>query len=129
MSLREGEELGKAIDAYLGAIRTGDIRLFERAFYPDSVVIDAGENDPRKATSPIADFAKGVKSLHDQGKNTEEIPLGMTISYVGCAANVRLDFELKIGDQTLYGSDYFNLVKRNGQWKISQKIYYVTHAK
>jgi len=129
MSLREEQEIGKAIDAYLRAIKTGDAKHFERAFYPDSVVVNAGENDPDKATIPVADFAKGVKSRHEKGIYTEEIPLGMTISYVGHAANVRLDFELKIGDQTLYGTDYFNLVKRNDQWKISQKIYYVTRTK
>ena len=50
------------------------------------------------------------------------------MSYVGNVANVRLDFERRIGEQTLYGTDYFNMVKRNGVWRISQKIYDVTHT-
>jgi len=95
MSLKEEQEVGQAIEAYLRAIKTGDAKLFERAFYPDAVVINAGENDPRKATTPIADFAKGIKSRHEEGIYTEEIPLGISISHVGHAANVRLDFELK----------------------------------
>ncbi len=129
MSQKEEQEIGKAIDAYLNAIKTGDKKLFDRAFYPEAVVINAGESDPEKATKPIVDFANGVKKSHEAGTYVEEILLGASISYVGHVANFRLDFELKIGDQTLYGTDYFNLVKRNGLWKITQKIYYVTHTK
>jgi len=129
MSLNEEQEIGKALDAYLKAIKTGDKKHFDRAFYSDAVVINATEHDPEKATKPIADFAKGVKTRHDAGINGEEIPLGTSVSYLGYVANVRLDFELKIGDRILYGTDYFNLVKRNGLWRISQKIYYITHTK
>jgi len=129
MSIKEEKEIGKTIDAYLKAIRTGEMKHFERAFYPNSVVINAGEEDPEKSTTPIADFAKNVRSRHESDVRLEEIPLGKTISYVGNVANVRLDFELIIGNQTHYGTDYFNLTKRDGIWKISQKIYYVTHSK
>jgi hypothetical protein len=70
-----------------------------------------------------------VKSRHDNGTQCEEKALGISKSYLGKVANVRLDFELIIGDQTLYGTDYFNLVKRSGEWRITQKIYFVTHSK
>jgi len=129
MGIKEEQEIAKAVDAYLNGIKTGEMRYFERAFYPDSVVINAGEDDPEKSTRPIDVFARGVRSRHEDGVRCEEIPLGMTVSHIGNAANVRLDFELIIGDQTLYGTDYFNMVKRNGKWKISQKIYDVTHSK
>jgi len=125
MSKIEEQEIWKAIDAYLQAIKTGDPKFFKRAFYPEAVVINTGENDPEKANIPIADFANRVKTRCESGIYSEEIPLGATISYLGRVANVRLDFKLRIGDQTLYGADYLNLVKRDEQWKISQKIYYV----
>ncbi len=124
----EEQEIMKPINAYLQAVKTGDLKLFQRAFYPDAVVIDARENDSEKATTPIADFVNRNKKAHESGIYVEEIPLGISISYVGRVANVRLDFELKISDQTLYGTDYFNLVKRNDQWKMSQKIYDVTRT-
>lgn len=129
MNKSEFGEIGKAIEAYLSAIKTGNDGLFERAFYPDSVVINATEEDLDKSIIPIADFINGIKGRHVEGIRVEEIPTGMTVSYVGKAANVRLDFELIIGDKTLYGTDYFNLVKRVGEWRISQKIYYITHQK
>jgi hypothetical protein len=56
-------------------------------------------------------FVKRIKKRHREGGRTEEIPLSYTASYVGNMGNARLDFELVIGDQMLYGTDYFNLVK------------------
>jgi hypothetical protein len=127
MSKNEHDEIGEVIEAYLSAIKTGDDGFFERAFYPDSVVINATEDDRDKSITPIADFINRIKGSHMKGIRVEEIPTGMTVSHVGKASNVRLDFELIIGDKTLYGTDYFNLVKRGGEWRISQKIFYITH--
>ena len=129
MDKNEFGEIGKAIEAYLSAIKTGDDWFFERAFYPDSVVINANEEDRDKSIVQIADFINGIKGRHEEGIRVEEIPIGMTVSHAGKAANVRLDFELIIGDMTLYGTDYFNLVKRGGEWRISQKIYHITNQK
>jgi hypothetical protein len=125
---KEESKIGETIDAYLQAIKTGKNEHFERAFYPDSVVINASEGDVTKSVIPIAAFSERVRSRHEAGTDVEEIPLGITVGYVGSVANVRLDFELKIGEQTLYGTDYFNMVKRNGVWRISQKIYDVTNT-
>lgn len=128
MSSKEGKGIGDTIKSYLEAIKTGDPEQFERAFYPYAVVINAGEEDPEKYLIPIAEFAEGVKARHDEGTPVEEIPLGITTSRIAGVANVRLDFELRIGELKLYGTDYFNLVKRDGEWRISQKIYDVTHT-
>lgn len=128
MSQRELQGIREAVDAYLQAIKTGNYKFFKRAFYPDAVVIYAGEKDLNKKATPIKVFADMVKERHESGTDSEEIPLGITTSYVGGVANVRLDFELKIGERTLYGADYLNLVKHNDQWKISQKIYDVTRT-
>jgi hypothetical protein len=124
--MKEEKEIWETIDAYLEAIKTGDAKLFKRAFRDDSVVIYAGESDNEKLVTPIKDFAERVKQRHDTGTDVEEIPLGSTTSYIEKVANVRLDFKLLIGKQILYGTDYFNLIKRDNEWKISQKIYDVT---
>lgn len=126
--MQEEQRISAAIEAYLKAIKTGEQKHFTRAFYSDSVVINAGEEETAKAVIPIAKFTDRVRNRHKDGIFVEEIPLEMTVSHIGKVANVRLDFELKIGNQTLYGTDFFNLVKRNGEWKISQKIYDVTHT-
>lgn len=125
----EEQEIRKTIDTYLLAVKKGKLELFQKAFYSDAVVINAGENDPKKATKPIAAFANMIKESIEAGTYIEEIPRGITISHVGRVANVRLDFELKFGDSTTWGTDYFNLVKRNELWRISQKIYDVICTK
>jgi len=127
MVLDVEKEIGEVVEAYLEAIKTGSPGSFERAFYGDSVVINAGEEDPSKAVIPIADFAARIRTRHESGTPVEEIPLGVTVSQVANVANVRLDFELRIGDTRLYGTDYFNMVRRGGVWRISQKIYDVIH--
>ena len=128
MSHMELQKIREAVDIYLLAIKTGDYKFFKRAFYPDAVVIYAGENDLEKKVTPIKVFADRIKERHESGTDSEEIPLEVTTSYVGGVANVRLDFKLKIGEKTLYGTDYLNLVKQDNQWKISQKIYDVTRT-
>ena len=109
---KEETGIGETIEAYLQAIKTGRAEHFERAFYSDSVVINAGEADISASVMPIAAFSERVKSRHDSGVVVEEIPLGVSVSYVGNVANVRLDFELRIGGQSLYDTDYFNMVNR-----------------
>ena len=129
MSQREEQEIRKVIDTYLSAVKTGDTELFEKAFYPDAVVINAGEEDPEKAATPIADFASRIEAGHESGKGPEEAALEVSISESGRVANARVDFELRVGGKVLFGTDFFNLVKRNNQWKITQKIYDVTSTK
>lgn len=126
--MNEQDQISQTIEAYLKAIKTGNPEDFERAFYSDAVVINAGETDIDKSVIPIADFADGVKKRHDDGVDVEEIPLGMTISQVANVGNVRVDFELRIGEVKLFGTDFFNVVKRSGEWRISQKIYDLTHT-
>ncbi len=121
-------EINKTVETYLEAVKTGNSEGFNRAFYPDSVVINAGENDPAKAVVSIHDFAAKMKASHDSGTPIEEIPLSTTVNHIANVANVRLDFELRIGDKKLYGTDYLNMVKRDGMWRISQKIYDITHT-
>jgi hypothetical protein len=128
LSQKELQGIMEAVDSYLQAIKTGKYEFFKRAFYPDAVVIYAGERDLDKKATPIKVFADMVKKRHESGTGSEEIPLGITPSYVGGVANVRLDFKLKIGERILFGADYLNLVKHNDQWKISQKIYDVTRT-
>ncbi len=129
MGQREEQEIRKVIDMYLSAVKTGDTDLFEKAFYQDAVVINAGEEDPKKASTPIATFASRIEAGHKAGKGAEETALEVNISQSGRVANARVDFELKAGGRVMLGTDFFNLIKRNNRWIITQKIYDVTSTK
>lgn len=120
--------LQETVEAYLDAIKTGKNKHFNRAFYPFAHVIPAGEN-PVESKIPINDFINRIKARHDQGIKTEEIAQGITYSHSGKVANVKLDFKLIIGENILYGTDYFNMIKHDGVWRISQKIYDVIQTK
>ena len=122
---KEIKGLQEAVQTYLNAIKTGKDDFFERAFYPFAHIIPAGEN-PNDRKIPIKDFIERIQKRHYEGTKVEEIALGITYSYEGRVANVKLDFKLIIGDQVLYGSDYFNMIKYSDKWKITQKIYDVT---
>ena len=129
MSQREEQEIRKVIDTYLSAVKTGDTELFEKAFYSDAVVINAGEEDPKKAAIPITDFASRIEAGHKAGKGAEETALEVSLSQSSRVAKARVDFQLRVGDKVLFGTDFFNLVKRDNKWKITQKIYDVTSTK
>jgi hypothetical protein len=122
---KEIKGLQETVQAYLVAIKTGKDEFFERAFYPFAHVIPAGEN-PNNSKIPIKDFIERIQKRHNEGTKVEEIALGISYSYQGRVANIKLDFKLIIGDSVLYGSDYFNMIKHSDKWKISQKIYDVT---
>ena len=116
------------IDEYLNAIRTGKDEHFQAAFRPDAVVINASEQDESKVVTPIADFVQRVKKRHAEGTKLEETADKVTLSVANDVANARVDYRLVVGDATMFGTDFFNLIKRGGQWRISQKIFDVART-
>lgn len=117
----------ETVDAYLKAIKTGAEEDFRRAFYWNAVVINANGDNPEESAVSIEDFWKRVKERTDSGQGGEEIARGVSVSQIAGVANVRLDFELVVGEKRMMGTDFFNMAKSGGTWKISQKIYAITN--
>ncbi len=124
--MSETEGINETIKVYLDAVKTGKEESFSRAFYPFAHIINATSEDPDEVKLTRDQFAELIRKRHAENMATEEIPLGVTVSHVGNAANVRLDFELHLGEDVVYGTDYFNMVKHGGAWRITQKIFAVT---
>lgn len=127
MSMKEYQAIVRVVETYLQGMRTGKLEYWKRAFYPDCLVIGANEEDPVKSITPVMDYAKSIADYHAAGTKCEEFLLGSEIRFIGNIGSVRLDWRFVLGEQTLYGTTFFNLLKRRRTWKISQKIYYVTH--
>lgn len=125
--MTDTQSILETVDAYLRAIKSGSEVDFRRAFYWNAVVINAKGDNPEKSAEPIEDFWKRIKERTDSGNGGEEIAHGISINQLGEAANVRLDFELVFGENRMWGTDFFNMVKSGNQWKITQKIFAVTH--
>lgn len=127
MSMKEYQAIVKVVETYLQGMRTGKLEYWTKAFYPDCLVIGANEENSVKSITPIMGYAKYIAEQHAAGTACEEFPMGSEIGFVGNIGRVRLDWRFVLGEATLYGTTFFNLLKRKGTWKISQKIYYVTH--
>ncbi len=125
--MSETEKIMETVDAYLNSIKSGSEKDFRRAFYWNAVVINANGDNPEESAAPIQAFMERIQARNEKGEGGEEIAHGVTISQVGNAANVRVDFELVFPDLNVWGTDYFNMVKTGDEWRITQKIYAVTH--
>lgn len=125
--MSDTEQILETVETYLNAIRTGSEADFRKAFYWNAVVINADGKNPGESAEPIEGLMKRIQKRKAEGIKVEEIAHGVTVSQLAGAANVRVDFELVIGDNTLWGTDFFNMVKSRDEWRITQKIYAVTH--
>ncbi len=125
--MNDTEKILDIVETYLRAIKTGSEEDFRKAFYWNAIVINADGKNPEKSAEPIEEFMKRIQKMKAEGTKIEEIAHGVTVSQLAGAANVRVDFELVIGDNALWGTDFFNMVKSGDEWSISQKIYAVTH--
>ena len=125
--MNETEKIMETVNAYLAAIKSGAEKDFRKAFYWNAVVINANGDNPEESAVPIQAFMERIQARNKEGQGGEEIAHGVTVSHVGGAANVRLDFELIFPGLQVWGTDYFNMVKSGDEWRISQKIYGVTH--
>ena len=125
--MSDTESILETVDVYLKAIKSGAEEDFRRAFYWNSVVINANGDNPEESAVPIMDFMKRIQERNAKGEGGEEIAHGITVSQLGNAANVRVDFELVFPGLHVWGTDYFNMVKTDDDWKITQKIYAVSH--
>jgi len=125
--MSDTEKILETVETYLKSIRTGSEEDFRKAFYWNAVVINADGKNPEKSAEPIEEFMKKVQKRKAEGTKVEEIAHGVTVSQLAGAANVRVDFELVIGENALWGTDFFNMVKSGDEWRITQKIYSVTH--
>jgi len=126
-TMSDTEKILETVETYLRAIRTASEDDFRKAFYWNAVVINADGKNPEETAEPIEEFMKKVQKRKADGTKVEEIAHGVSMSQLAGAANVRVDFELVIGDKSLWGTDYFNMVKSGDEWRIAQKIYAVTH--
>lgn len=125
--MSDTEKIMETVDVYLKAITSGDEKDFRRAFYWNAYVINANGDNPEESAISIQQFMERIQARNEKGESGEEIAHGVTISQVGQSANVRVDFQLIFPGLNVWGTDYFNMVKTGDEWRITQKIYSITH--
>ena len=117
------EELKSLVDNYLKAIKTGDPTIFRQVFLPEALVIYPEDPDKRPKITPIEPFAKGIADTISKEGKIEEVPLDVKYYSHRNIASITVNFDLTIGNTLYTGTDYFNVVKSEGKWRIAQKIY------
>lgn len=113
----EVDEITKAMQAYIDGARTGQGAAMKPTFHGDATIF--GYVGPDLFGGPI----QGLYDWNDQNGPAAGIQCRFTsIDVVGTAASVRLDTDDWTGHRF---TDFFNLVKIDGQWKVVSKVFYL----
>ena len=115
--VNEIDEITKVMQVYIDGARTGKGAAMKPAFHNDATIF--GYVGPELFGGPI----QGLYDWNDQNGPATDIQSRFTsIDVVGTAANVRLDTDNWTGHRF---TDFFNLVKIDGQWKVVSKVFYL----
>ncbi len=115
--VNEIDEITTVMQAYIEGARTGKGAAMKPAFHDDATIF--GYVGPDLFSGPI----QGLYDWNDQNGPATGIQSRFTsIDVVGTVASVRLDTDDWTGHRF---TDFFNLVKIDGQWKIVSKVFYL----
>jgi hypothetical protein len=113
----EVDEITKAMQAYIEGGRTGNGSAMRPTFTDDATI--CGYVGPDLFAGPI----QGLYDWNDEnGPATDMQSRFTSIDVVGTAASVRLDTDNWTGHRF---TDFFTLVKIDGQWKVLSKVFYL----
>lgn len=116
ISLSEYEAIGRTVQHYIYGGTAGKSEEMKLAFHPDATIF--GYVGPDLFAGPIQKLFDWV----DQNPAPELQGRITSTDIVGTAATVRLELE-NWGDYRF--TDYFTLLKVDGQWKIINKVFYL----
>jgi len=115
--VNEVDAIKNVMQAYIDGARTGKGAAMKPAFHDDATI--CGYVDADLFVGPI----QGLYDWNDDNGPAAEVEVRFTsIDVVGTAASVRLDMDNWTGHRF---TDFFNLVKIDGQWKILSKVFYL----
>ncbi len=113
----EIDAIREVLEHYVGGARTGRGEAMKPVFHEDASIY--GYVGPDLFGGPI----QGLYDWNDANGPAEDLELRITsIDIVGTAASVRLDMDNWTGHRF---TDFFNLVKIDGVWKIVSKVFYL----
>ncbi len=111
----EFAQVSKVLNYYLVGGTNNDLEMLSQAFH-ENATMKFISSDGYKEVNAIAFFRKGMKSGPAQDRKTSI----ESIEIAGNAAQARL----KIEYGTFFFHDYMQLLKIDGEWKVTSKIFY-----
>jgi len=115
--VNEIDAITKVVQNYIEGARTGKGATMKPAFHQDATIYGYVGNE--LFGGPI----QGLYNWNDKNGPAKDIQTRFSsIDVVGTCANVRLDTDNWTGHRF---TDFFNLVKFDGEWKIVSKVFYL----
>jgi hypothetical protein len=115
--VEEVDAIIEAMQGYIVGGRTGNGEAMKPTFHEDATIFGYVGSDL---------FAGPIQGLYDwndeNGPATDMVSRFTSIDVVGTAASVRLDTDNWTGHRF---TDFFTLVKIDGQWKVLSKVFYL----
>ncbi len=111
----EYKEVEKALQPYIESAKTGDGNLSRSAFYSHAHIV--GSTDGEFNNVDADQFGKNITSLGPSPDVQHHI---VWIDISGPAAAAKVEFINWLGFRF---TDFFVLYKKDGNWKISGKVY------
>jgi len=111
------DAISKTIQHYIDGAKSGKGSDMKPGFHDDATIF--GYVDPDLFAGPI----QGLYDWNDaNGPATEIVTRIASIDVVGSVASVRLESDNWTGHRF---TDFFNLLKFEGQWKIMNKVFHL----
>lgn len=113
----EVDAINQVIELYVDGARSGKGAVMKPAFHDDATIFGYVGND--LFGGPI----KGLFDWNDTNGPAKDIKTKISsVDVVGTCANVRVDSDNWTGHRF---TDFFNLVKFDGKWKVVSKVFYL----
>ncbi|MFD2519592.1 nuclear transport factor 2 family protein [Emticicia soli] len=111
------ELVTETVQNYLDGGTYGDTAKMAKVFHPSATMkfVDVKTGEFRDV--PIAKYLEGGKA--NAGKKSDRNTRILTIDITGTAAQAKIELDYPTTKLT----DYFNLLKINGEWKVVSKIF------
>ena len=115
--VNEVDAITRALQGYMDGARTGKSAAMKDSFHEASSIY--GYVGPDLFGGPI----QGFFEWNDQNGPAKDVQFRLSsIDVVGTCASVRVDIDDWTGHRF---TDFFNLVKFDGQWKVVSKVFYI----
>lgn len=111
------ELVTETIQNYLDGGTYGDTTKMAKVFHPSATMKFVDVKTAEFRDVPIAKYLEGGKA--NAGKKSERTTRILHIDITGTAAQAKIELDYPSTKLT----DYFNLLKINGEWKVVSKIF------
>ena len=113
----EEKAIRQTIQNYFDGYNKGDVALLEKAFHPSCVIKYLDLKSGKYSTLTMDQLNQFMRNLP---KGWKSVPKLFSLEYHGSAAQAKVSVTIMGG--ALTWTDFLNLLKIDGQWKIVDKI-------